>query len=134
MISEEHVKNLQKSAPKVAENIHDITRETFTILLSAHPELKTLFQEAKADLPLQFGHSVLSLASFIDRPDKMEKFAKKFKTLHPTATQEQFTLIFEALLKAIKSVLGLKAPPKAINAWDAALSHLNQDYLSNPTA
>jgi len=134
MISDEHCTNLGKSAPKVAANIHAITEQTFTILLKTHPELKILFQGAKADLPQQFGSAVLALSSFIDRPEMMEKSAKKFKAMHPTATPEQFTLIFEALLKAIKQVLGLKAPPKAINAWDAALTHFKQDYLSNRTA
>jgi hemoglobin-like flavoprotein len=134
MITEEHYKNLQKSAPKVAENINEITERTFTILLTDHPELKVLFQGAKKDLPQQFGSAVIALASFIDRPEMMEKFALKFKDMHPTATLEHFTLIFEALLKAMKQVLGLKAPPKAINAWDAALTHLHHDYLNDQTA
>jgi len=134
MITEEHFNNLQKSAPKVAENINAITEQTFTILLTEHPELKTLFQGAKADLPQQFGFAVVALTSFIDRPEKMKMYAEKFKAISPTATREQFTLIFEALLKAMKQVLGRKAPPKAINAWDAALTHLNHDYLHSQTA
>lgn len=129
MITEEHYKNLQKSAPKVAENINEITKQTFTILLEPHPELKRLYQGAEKDLPQQFGGAVISLATFIDHPEMMEKFAMKFKEMHPTATQEDFSLIFQALLKAIKKVLDIKAPPKAINAWDAALSHLNKTYL-----
>lgn len=133
MITDEHFKNLQKSAPKVAENIHTITEQTFTNLLQTHPELKTVFQGTKADYPQQFGSAVLAIASFIDRPEKMQAYAKKFKAMHPTATLEQFTLIFESLLKAIKKVLGLKAPPIAINAWDAAFTHLSQDYLSKQT-
>ena len=131
MITEEHYKNLQKSAPKVAENINEITKQTFTILLETHPELKRLYQGAGKDLPQQFGSALIGLATFIDRPEMMEKFALKFKAMHPTATQEDFSLIFEALLKAIKKVLDIKAPPKAINAWDAALSCLKDDYLND---
>ncbi|WP_345986625.1 hypothetical protein WCX49_05745 [Sulfurimonas sp. HSL-1656] len=134
MIPEEHYDNLQKSAPKVAENIHAITEQTFKILLTEHPELKVLFQGAKADMPQQFSFAVIALTSFIDRPEKMKTYAEKFKAMYPNATQEQFELIFEALLKGMKQVLDRKAPPKAINAWDAALTHLNHDYLHSQNA
>ena len=129
MIPEEHYDNLQKSAPKVAENINAITEQTFRILLTEHPELKVLFQGAKADMPRQFGFAVVALTTFIDRPEKMKTYAEKFKAMYPDATPEQFELIFEALLKGMKQALDRKAPPKAINAWNAALTHLNQDYL-----
>ncbi|MHC3994344.1 globin family protein [Thiomicrolovo sp. ZZH C-3] len=131
MIPEEHYDNLQKSAPKVAENIHAITEHTFKILLTEHPELKVLFQGAKPNMPQQFSFAVIALTSFIDRPEKMKTYAEKFKAMYPTATREEFSLIFEALLKGMKQVLDRKAPPKAINAWDAALTHLNHDYLQS---
>ncbi|HHH72574.1 MAG TPA: hypothetical protein ENL04_01945 [Sulfuricurvum sp.] len=129
MISEEHFKNLQKSAPKVADNIHEITERTFTLLLDAHPELKVLFKDVSREYPSEFGSAVLALSSLIDRPDKLQLFAEKFKAMHPSVSPEAFGLMFESLLRAMKQVMGLKAPPKAINAWDAAITHFREHYL-----
>lgn len=131
MISEIEFDNLQKSATKVAENINPIIEQSFSILFENHPELKEKFKAAKPTFVRDFSGSVLALASYIEHEHKMQQFAKRFEAM---LAQSKIDLdvvppLTDSVLKGIKKVLGLKAPPKAIEAWEASFAYLNESFL-----
>lgn len=132
MISEIEFDNLQKSATKVAESINPIIEQSFSILFESHPELKEKFKAAKPTFVRDFSGAILAIASYSDNERKMEQFAKRFETMLAQSKIELDVVppLTQSVLKGIKKVLGLKAPPKAITAWEAAFNQLNSHYLA----
>lgn len=129
MLSEEQLENLQKSAPKVAENIQEITQETLIALFATHPELKPIYQTFSNDYPKAFGTAIVGFSTFIEHPTMLETLVEKFKAIHLSMTKEQYTILFETFLIAMKQVLALKAPPKAIDAWQSTFAYITDTYL-----
>ena len=108
----------------------EITQVFYQQMLTAHPELKTMFDpEAQKDgsQARRLAGAILAYAANIDRLDQLtgavDKIAQKHISLN--VLPEQYPIVGEHLLGAIKTVLGEDvATPEVIDAWAAAYGQL----------
>ncbi len=98
-------------------------------MLSAHPELKTMFNaESQVDgsQRRRLAGAILAYAANIDKLVALDAPLDKIAHTHArlNVLPEQYPIVGFHLLAAIKTVLGEAATPDVIDAWAAAYGQL----------
>jgi nitric oxide dioxygenase len=93
--------------------------------LFVDPEMKDLFEKAASnpeEQPKRLAGALLAFASHVDNLDMLtaaiERIAERHVALHVKA--EHYPVVADALLPAIKDVLGDVADERILNAWAEA--------------
>lgn len=102
----------------------------YRMLLSEHPEVRSLFNQANqasGDQPRALANGVLMYARHIDQLDQLGDLVAKIINKH-VALQilpEHYPIVGSCLLRAIEEVLGSDiATPEVLAAWGAAYNQL----------
>lgn len=119
----ENTKSIIKAtAPLLKEKGEEITSLMYSILFERHPETKELFKDASEDQYKKLANAVYVYALNIDNLEVLQKGIETMAQVH-VKTQikpEHYPLVGEALLSAIKQVLGDAASEDVIDAWKEA--------------
>ncbi|MBK4736703.1 NO-inducible flavohemoprotein [Noviherbaspirillum pedocola] len=120
---------VKATAPVLAQHGYDIIKHFYRDMLSAHPELKNVFNmrhQQRGEQQEALARAVYAYAANIDDPACLEAVLKNIANKHVSldVRPEQYPIVGEHLLGAIKAVLGDAATEDIISAWAQAYGNL----------
>jgi len=123
---------IKATAPVIKEHGEAITTAMYKILFEAHPEAKELFKNASPDQYKKLAAMVYAYAANIDNLDVLSKGVETVANIHVDVNvkPEHYPWVGEALLGAIKEVLGEAATPEIMNAWKEAFFFLADVFIN----
>ncbi|KAL4876831.1 globin-like protein [Aspergillus karnatakaensis] len=129
---------VKATIPALEKHGVEITTLFYKNMLPAHPELNNIFNrahQATGEQPAALAHAVWAYASNIDHPEALATAVSRIGHKHASlgVTADQYPIVGEHLLAAIKEVLGDAATAPVLNAWSAAYAHLTEIFTSFET-
>ncbi|AAP85952.1 NO-inducible flavohemoprotein (plasmid) [Cupriavidus necator H16] len=120
---------VKATAPVLAEHGYDIIKCFYQRMFEAHPELKNVFNMAHQEQGQQqqaLARAVYAYAENIEDPNSLMAVLKNIANKHASlgVKPEQYPIVGEHLLAAIKEVLGNAATDDIISAWAQAYGNL----------
>ncbi|MBS0493763.1 MAG: NO-inducible flavohemoprotein [Proteobacteria bacterium] len=120
---------VKATAPVLAEHGNDIIKCFYKRMFEAHPELKNVFNMVHQEQGQQqqaLARAVYAYAENIEDPSSLMAVLKNIANKHASlgVRPEQYPIVGENLLAAIKEVLGGAATDDIISAWAQAYGNL----------
>lgn len=120
---------VKATAPVLADHGYDIIKCFYKRMFEAHPELKNVFNIAHQEQGQQqqaLARAVYAYAENIEDPGTLMAVLKNIANKHASlgVRPEQYPIVGEHLLAAIKEVLGDAATDEIISAWAQAYGYL----------
>lgn len=134
-ISQHTIDIVKSTAPIIKEHGKTITSRMYEIMFENHPEVKAQFDmsaQANGTQPTKLATAVYAYATHIDDLGALKTAVDKIAHRH-VATQvlpEQYPVVGECLLQAIKDVLGDAATPEVMTAWGEAYQALAEIFIN----
>ncbi|EXK25827.1 hypothetical protein FOXG_15840 [Fusarium oxysporum f. sp. lycopersici 4287] len=134
-LTPEQIKVVQSTIPALEKHGVEITTLFYRQLLNKHPELKNIFNTAHQDTgeqPAALAHAVWAYAANIENPDAMKAAISRIGHKHASlgVTPDQYTVVGQGLLSAIKQILGDGVNSKVLDAWEAAYRQLAEYFIN----
>lgn len=125
---------VKATIPALEQHGIAITTLFYKRLLQDHPELRNIFNtahQATGEQPAALAHAVWAYASNIDNPGALKEAVSRIGHKHASlgVTAEQYPIVGQGLLAAIKDVLGSAATPEILEAWAAAYQQLADIFV-----
>ena len=113
---------IKATAPVLKEKGEEITTAMYKVLFSKYPETQELFKNASPDQHKKLASAVYAYASNIDKLENLGKGIEQMALVHvkTNVKPEHYPMVGDALLSAIKTVLGDDATDEIMNAWEEA--------------
>lgn len=129
MLTQKTRETVKATAPVLAEHGHAIIRRFYGRMFEAHPELRNVFNmghQERGEQQQALARAVYAYASNIDEPTNLAAVLKRIAHKHGSlgVRPEQYPIVGEHLLAAIKDVLGDAATDDIIGAWAEAYGEL----------
>lgn len=129
MLTQKTKDTVKATAPVLAQHGNDIINHFYRTMLSAHPELKNVFNmrhQERGEQQQALARAVYAYAANIEDPQSLEAVLKNIANKHVSlgVRPEQYPIVGEYLLAAIKAVLGDAATDDIISAWAQAYGNL----------
>ncbi|GLC96354.1 flavohemoprotein [Cupriavidus sp. TA19] len=120
---------VKATAPVLAEHGYDIIKCFYKRMFEAHPELKNVFNMAHQERGEQqqaLARAVYAYAENIEDPSSLMAVLNNIANKHASlgVKPEQYPIVGEHLLAAIREVLGSAATEEIISAWAQAYGNL----------
>ena len=95
-------------------------------MFSNHPETQMLFKNASPEQHKKLANAVYVYATNIDNLDNLSKGIEQMTAMHvkTKVRPEHYPMVGDALLQAIKTVLGDRATDEVVSAWEEAYDFL----------
>ncbi len=126
---EENLVILESTVPAIRERGIEVATVFYRDLLTAHPELKPMFSANDQDSGAQAERLAKALIAYVGNIRRLDvlgpaviNISRKHVSLH--VVPEQYPIVGEHLLSAIKTVLRDVATPEVIAAWAEAYREL----------
>jgi nitric oxide dioxygenase len=130
MLSEAHRAIIKSTVPLLESGGEALTTHFYKMLFRDYPQVMPLFNQAHqgtGDQPRALANGVLMYARHIDRLDQLGGLVSAIVNKHVAVNilPEHYPLVGDALLRAIREVLGAEiATDAVIEAWGAAYQQL----------
>ncbi len=130
MLCAEQIALIKATVPLLESGGEALTTHFYKLLLSEHPEVRPLFNQAhqaSGEQPRALANGVLMYARHIDRLDALGPLVAQIINKHVAlqVLPEHYPLVGNCLLRAIREVLGEAiATDAVIDAWAAAYQQL----------
>lgn len=130
MLSAEHRAIVKATVPLLESGGEALTTHFYKIMLSEHPEVRPLFNQANqasGAQPRALANGVLMYARHIDQLDQLGGLVAQIINKHVSLNilPEHYPIVGGCLLRAIREVLGAEiATDAVIDAWAAAYQQL----------
>jgi len=130
MLCAEQIALIKATVPLLESSGEALTNHFYKLLLSEHPEVRPLFNQAhqaSGEQPRALANGVLMYARHIDRLDALGPLVAQIINKHVAlqVLPEHYPLVGNCLLRAIREVLGEAiATDAVIEAWAAAYQQL----------
>ncbi|SFD98378.1 nitric oxide dioxygenase [Paenibacillus catalpae] len=138
MLSEKTIAIIKSTVPVLEVHGTAITKRFYQLLFTSHPELMNVFNHANQRQGKQqtaLANAVYAAAKYIDKLETIlpavKQIAHKHRSLGITA--EQYPIVGQNLLQAIKEVLGDAATDEILNAWAEAYGVIASVFISVET-
>ncbi|MEH2460801.1 globin domain-containing protein [Nostoc sp.] len=134
MISQQTIDIVKSTAPILKKNGQQITTRMYEIMFRNHPEIREQFNmsaQANGSQPARLATAVYSYAAHIDNLPALKSMVEKIAHRHVQThvTPEQYPIVGESLLQAMKDVLGEAATEEVMAAWTEAYQALSQVFI-----
>jgi ferredoxin-NADP reductase/hemoglobin-like flavoprotein len=134
-LTPKQIEIVKSTIPALQQHGVAITTLFYKRLLANHPELKNLFNlshQATGIQPAALAHSVWAYASNIEHPEALQAAISRIGHKHASlgVTADQYPIVGEGLLAAIKDTLGDAVTPEVVDAWTAAYQQLAELFIS----
>ncbi|KAE8380106.1 globin-like protein [Aspergillus bertholletiae] len=128
-LTPKQIQIVKSTIPALEEHGVAITTLFYKRLLQEHPELKNIFNtahQATGEQPAALAHSVWAYATNIENPGALKTAISRIGHKHASLgiTADQYPIVGQGLLAAIKEVLGDAANEQVLDAWAAAYGEL----------
>jgi nitric oxide dioxygenase len=129
MLTQQTRDTVKATAPVLAQHGYDIIKHFYRSLLGSHPELKNVFNMRHQEHGQQqeaLARAVYAYAANIDDPGSLKAVLEGIANKHASlgVLPEQYPIVGEHLLGAIKEVLGIAASADIMAAWAQAYGNL----------
>ncbi|MDH0726007.1 NO-inducible flavohemoprotein [Stutzerimonas stutzeri] len=130
MLCAEQIALIKATVPLLESGGEALTNHFYKLLLSEHPEVRPLFNQAhqaSGEQPRALANGVLMYARHIDRLDALGPLVAQIINKHVAlqVLPEHYPLVGNCLLRAIREVIGEAiATDAVIEAWAAAYQQL----------
>ncbi|MET0508967.1 MAG: NO-inducible flavohemoprotein [Burkholderiaceae bacterium] len=129
MLTQSTIETVKATAPALAEHGYRIIQRFYERLFQAHPELKNLFNmrhQESGEQQRALAAAVLAYATHIDNLSALQGAVERIAHKHASlgVVPEQYAVVGEHLLAAIKEVLGSAATEPIMSAWAEAYQAL----------
>ncbi len=117
---------IKATAPVLKDHGEAITTEMYKVLFSKYPETQPLFKDASADQHKKLAAAVYTYAANINKLENLSKGIEQMAEVHVKTgvLPEHYPMVGDALLQAIKTVLGDTATDEIMAAWGEAYGFL----------
>ena len=117
---------VKSTAPVIKEHGEAITAAMYPILFEKYPQTKELFTNADKDQYKKLANAVYAYAANIDKLENLSAGIETMANAHvkTNVQPEHYPMVGDAVLTAIKQVLGDAATDDVINAWKEAFFFL----------
>lgn len=137
MVSQRTIEIVKATAPIIKEKGEEITRRMYQIAFEERPDYKRSFETTwmqhldGGGQAHKLAASVYAYATHIDRLDELATTVEKITHRHVETRilPEQYPLIGEKLLQAMKDVLQDAATDEVISAWAEAYDALANIFI-----
>ncbi|KAL4726679.1 Nitric oxide oxidoreductase [Fusarium chlamydosporum] len=134
-LTPKQIKIVQSTIPALEKHGVEITTLFYRQLLDKHPELRNIFNTAHQDTGEQPGalaHAVWAYAVNIENPDAMKATISRIGHKHASlgVTADQYPIVGQGLLSAIKQILGDEVNSQVMDAWNAAYWQLAEYFIT----
>lgn len=144
MLSQHSKDLINASLPAVAPKVNEITAVFYPLMFSRYPEVKAYFNQAhqaQGTQPRALANAVVAYVTHLDKLEALGDAVALIVHKHASLNilPEQYPIVGECLLAAIKEVLGDVASDEILAAWGEAYQQLadlligaeEQTYQSN---
>ena len=134
-ISPKNIDIVKSTAPLLKQHGKTITSRMYEIMFDKYPEVKAQFDisaQANGTQPAKLATAVYSYATHIDDLEALKGMVDKIAHRHVKThvLPEQYPIVGECLLQAIKEVLGDAATEEVMNAWTEAYQALAEIFIN----
>ena len=137
MVSQKTIEIVKTTAPIIKEKGEEITRRMYEIAFAERPDYKRGFENTYMQhldgggQARKLASAVYAYAIHIDKLDELATAVDKIAHRHVETRilPEQYPLIGEKLLQAIKDVLGDAATDEILEAWGEAYNALANIFI-----
>lgn len=135
MLSQSTIDTVKSTIPLLTEHGEEITRCFYEKLFTAHPELKHVFNQVnqqRGEQPRALADAVIAYAGNIDKLEALLPAVARIANKHVSLgiKPEQYPLVGNNLLAAIKEVLTLSDNHPALSAWAEAYNVLAGIFIN----
>ncbi|KAE8140581.1 globin-like protein [Aspergillus pseudotamarii] len=128
-LTPQQIQIVKSTIPALQDHGIAITTLFYQRLIQQHPELKNIFNtahQATGEQPAALAHAVWAYATNIERPEALKTAISRIGHKHASLgiTADQYPIVGEGLLAAIKEVLGDAVNDQVLDAWKAAYGEL----------
>ncbi|MBF1987865.1 globin domain-containing protein [Fischerella thermalis] len=142
MVSQKTIEIVKATAPIIKEKGEEITRRMYEITFAERPDYKRGFETTwmqhldGGEQAHKLAAAVYAYATHIDRLDELAMAVKTIAHRHVETRilPEQYPLIGEKLLQAMKDVLQDAATDEVISAWGEAYAALADIFIQKEKA
>jgi nitric oxide dioxygenase len=129
MLTQQARDTVKATAPVLAQHGYDIIKHFYRSMLGSHPELKNVFNMRHQERGQQqeaLARAVHAYAANIDDPGSLQAVLEGIANKHASlgVRPDQYPIVGEHLLGAIKAVLGIAASADIMSAWAQAYGNL----------
>jgi hemoglobin-like flavoprotein len=142
MVSQRTIEIIKATAPIIKEKGEEITKRMYQIAFQERPDYKRSFETTwmqhldGGGQALKLAAAVYAYATHIDRLDQLAMAVEQIAHRHVETRilPEQYPLIGEKLLQAMKDVLQDAATDEVISAWTEAYNALANIFIQKEKA
>jgi len=134
MLDEKTITIVQSTAPVLKEHSKEIGRKFYELLFSKAPDLYNIFNQTNQKRGLQqeaLGYAVYAAGEYITNLDAIKPVIERISQKHRAIgiKAEQYPVVGETLLQAVKDVLGDAATDEIIEAWGKAYGYIADAFI-----
>ena len=134
MVSQKTIEIVKSTAPILKKSGKQITTRMYEIMFENHPEVKAKFDmsaQADGSQPIKLATAVYSYASQIDNLSALKSMVETIALRHVQVQvlPEEYSIVGESLLQAMKDVLGQTATEEVMAAWTEAYQALSEVFV-----
>ncbi|MFP7493935.1 NO-inducible flavohemoprotein [Terribacillus saccharophilus] len=135
MLNDETIKIVQSTAPVLKEHSKQIGITFYRLLFDKAPELYNLFNQTNQKRGLQqeaLGYAVYAAGEHITDLSALNPVIERICHKHRAIgiMPEQYPIVGETLLQAVKVVLGDAATDEILDAWGQAYGYISEAFIS----
>lgn len=134
-LTPQQIEIVKATIPALEQHGVAITTLFYQRLLVSHPELKNIFSlshQATGTQSAALAHAVWAYAANIENPEALGAAIARIGNKHVSlgVTADQYPIVGQGLLGAIKEVLGEAANEQVLDAWGAAYGQLAEYFIT----
>lgn len=135
MLSQKTIDTVKSTAPILKKHGQQITTRMYEIMFYNHPEVKKQFDmsaQVNGSQPIKLATAVYSYTTQIDNLPNLQSMVEKIAHRHvqTDVLPEQYPIVGESLLQAMKDVLGSAATDEVMAAWTEAYQALSEVFIN----
>jgi len=134
LLDSKTIEIVKTTAPVLQEHSQQIGERFYELLFSRVPELYNMFNQTNQKRGIQQGalaYGVYLAGANIDNLEEIESMVERVSEKHRAlgVKPEQYPIVGETLLEAVKDVLGDKATDEVIDAWEKAYQAIADIFI-----
>ncbi|PLT31944.1 NO-inducible flavohemoprotein [Bacillus sp. V5-8f] len=135
MLDEKTIHIVQSTAPVLKEHSKEIGKRFYQLLFEKVPDLLNIFNQTNQKRGLQqeaLGYAVYAAGEHITNLHALKPVIERISQKHRAIgiKAEQYPIVGETLLQAVKDVLGDTATNEIIEAWGKAYGYISDAFIS----
>ncbi|MEK5500493.1 NO-inducible flavohemoprotein [Bacillus sp. FSL M8-0168] len=135
MLDKETIQIVKSTAPILKEHSQEIGKRFYELLFSKVPELHNMFNQTNQKRGIQqeaLAYAVYAAGENIDHLEALEPVIKRITEKHRAigVKPEQYPIVGETLLAAVKDVLADAATEEVLEAWKKAYGEIAKAFIN----